>query len=250
MATRRLVFFCSLLLLFCLVLSLGAIIGYSMASRVNVTIYDPAACSVADNLNLDLMAEWAKSDPDYVELLRQYRGLKPLVLAGPFQFYLNPSTGDFLIQRKGDLHPLVQQLREGNETELVFYGKGGHADCSFTYEKDTGKLLKSSFTSSGEGGILGSPICCYMDTTGDGRFDILLDHETGDRYEQRGLQWVNLDAGQDPGEPGRDPPPAPDKEADPSAAGTRNLESERNTRENTSFYRKPLPGGNYDLLRT
>lgn len=210
MVARRLLFFGSVLLLSCLGLSFGATIGYVMGSRVDVTIYDPAACSPAEPLNLDFLVEQAKSSPDAAELLRQYRRLKPLVLAGPFQLYLNPTTGDFVIQRKGDVPPLVIQMTQGSETELVFYGNGGHADCSFTYAKQTGKLLASDFTSRGKGGVVGPLMCSYMDTTGDGRFDRLVDFQTKQVYEQKGLQWVKLEPGQDSGEPSRGAPAGPD----------------------------------------
>ncbi len=190
-----------LIFLFFFVLLAGVAIGYFFKPQVHVTIYDPTAYDelmvqfnrIRDDLELEL-DKVVELTPDNVDSIRRLLGMKPLVTVGPFHFYLDPTTGDFVIFDGIARQIVANQMTSGSQTKLDFYAKEETAVCSFTYEKNTGNLLQSSFNTYGKGGIAGLGKCSYIDSTGDGRFDRWLNFENGWRsYKLKGLQWVRVD---------------------------------------------------------
>jgi len=173
----------------------GVAFGYFLKWQIGVTIYHKAP-------NDKLLAEFEKEIQSNSDLMQSIRevvdedtlaksyAMKPFLATDSLYFFLNPATNDFMVYDRTTDLILANQMAEGNQTSLVFYAKGGGASCSFTHDSKTSKLLKSTFDFYGEKGFFGPDKLCYMDPSGKGQFDILLDFENNAKYELNGLQWV------------------------------------------------------------
>jgi len=180
-----------------LFLSFGIIIGYYLKPQINVIIYDqtksiPKADDFQQMLNSDAGKRAASLSPEIAEDVMRVKSLTPLVKAGPFHLSFNPKTNDFLILQMVDQQPIVEQATEGDEISLLFTAKGLGPFIHFVYDKKSGKLLRSFFSSFGEGGLYGPKKYTYIDSNGDGRFNKILDYTTGDVYEEKEMQWIKM----------------------------------------------------------
>jgi hypothetical protein len=178
-------------------LVIGLFIGYTSRSPVNVEVYDPAACQAAstdfwNGLNRPVNA-LGKDSPDAVAILQQMKRIRPLVKAGPFEILWNSGNNDYLIFDTVSKQSIAMQMTQEAQAVLSLFGRGGQVCCDLTYEKDSQTVRQTMFLFHTTAGATGLPKYTYMDRDGDGRFDIMVDRAAGARYEQRGLQWVELD---------------------------------------------------------
>ena len=170
------------------VLLFGLMCRYYLRPRINVIVCEPAS-SLWD---LDNLQKKAKHDPivsGYLDYIKK-RNMKPLVQAGPFFLAMNPTNGDFQILHMDDQTTLIDQTTEGNEISLELTAEGGRVNLICTYEKDTGRPSRSIITSNDKHGLLGLPLFSYVDSYGNGHFDRMIDHKTGNEYEEKDLHWV------------------------------------------------------------
>jgi len=179
-------------LAFVAVLAMGLVIGYTLKPSVDVQVFDPADTELPPPLYdaRDPAVQKLHDDPLLREIVNEGKRWRPLAKTGPLQLYCNPDIDGYMVGGSEGQFGLMWQETCGDKVELTIWGKRREVHVTLTYDRVTGKRIRSVFESNAEGGLLAPTKWIYHDNDGDGRFDHMVDCEAGVGYEQRGLQWV------------------------------------------------------------